>query len=179
MKLLYCNFSNNQRIPVLIDNHSGIPIFLPFTYTIIILKGKSLRTKVIHLSAIRLLYKYFDSIGIQFDELNRRNNIKEISDKIDGFCSWLYSREFHNNLKQTPISNSLFDINIRAIRAFLEWCLLRSKCTSNELRILKNKLTVNLIHNPSQKKDYGNYISNGRDKRLKITKKPTKWAFCI
>lgn len=157
MKLLYCNFSNNQRIPILVDKHSGIPIFLPYAYTLIILKGKSLRTKVIQLSAIRLLYQYFESIGIQFDELTRQNNTKEISDKIDGFCSWLYSRGFKNNQNQAPISNSLFDINIRAIRAFLEWCLLRSKCTSNELRILKNKLTVNLIHNPSQKKIINRY----------------------
>lgn len=154
MKLLYCNFSNNQRIPILVDKYSGIPIYLPYTYTLIILKGKAIRTKAIQLYAIRLLYQYFDSLGIQFDELIRKNNIIEINDKIDGFCSWLYSRDYQNYSINKPISNSLFDINIRAVRAFLEWCLLRSNCSSNELRILKNKLTVNLIHNPSQKKNY-------------------------
>ena len=58
MKLIYSNFSRNKTLPILLNNTTSLPEYLPFLYTIVNLRGQSLNTKIKHLLAIKILYSY-------------------------------------------------------------------------------------------------------------------------
>ena len=58
MKLIYSNFSRNQTLPILINDKTNLPEYLPLVYTIVNLRGQSFNTKIKHLLAIKILYSY-------------------------------------------------------------------------------------------------------------------------
>jgi hypothetical protein len=55
MKLIYSNFSNNQRFPILINQKTNLPEYLPLLFTLLILRGQSFNTKLNDLAAINIL----------------------------------------------------------------------------------------------------------------------------
>jgi site-specific recombinase XerD len=151
MKLIYSNFSRNQTIPILINDKTSLPEYLPFLYSIVNLRGQSLNTKIKHLQAIKILYRY---LSLKKIDLNRIDDVNSIIDQIDGLCTWIYNREYLSVKKSFEVSNAHFDIQVRSIRKFLEWYFIRSKCSDNQRRIIIAKLSINLIHNPPKIREY-------------------------
>ena len=166
MKLIYSNFSRNQTLPILINDKTNLPEYLPLVYTIVNLRGQSFNTKIKHLLSIKILYSY---LSLKKIDLNRIDDVNFIIDQIDGLCTWIYNREYLSVKKRFEVSNAHFDIQLRSIRRFLEWYFIRTKCTDNQRRIIIAKLSINLIHNPPKIREYKVLSSDELERIRNIT----------
>lgn len=74
MSVKVCRLSNNVKLPV-IFNTEGLPYFLTFTYTLLSLRGKAFKTKQRYLTAIAMIYDFFESKEINIENvlINRQH----------------------------------------------------------------------------------------------------------
>ena len=155
MKIIHCKFSSG-KYPVLVRADSSIPFFLPLTYTILSLKGKSYRTIINQITSIKILYLYFIEKEIDFEESILKGDFNTIVNKIPNLCAWIYNKDYKQISKRDilPISNQQFDIYITCIKSFLKWNAVRYRCKIDIIRIIEDSLSSYLIHNPSKTKSY-------------------------
>src|ERR1017187_8824181 len=146
MRIIQVKFSNHTKLPVLVRDNSAIPVFLPLLYTILRLGPKSLKTKINIINAIKHLYKFCNENAVNIDELIINSDFDPVIDKMDLFSMWLYNRRYLEETDLSPISNQMFDINIRAVRDYLKWAANRYSKSPDISRIIDGKLTSHLVH---------------------------------
>lgn len=155
MKILKCQFSDGAIIPVLLYSNNSCPVFLPLTYTILSLRGKSYQTCYISIVSIKLLYEFFDSLGLNFEELAIAGEFQPIFDKLDSVIHFLYVGQ--QDVKPTT-SNPLFDTYLRGLKFFFKWLIARYSKESNQnlLSLIDEKFTSSSLHLPSFASEYKN-----------------------
>lgn len=147
MKIQKCHFSNGSIAAVLVYPDTNCPVFLPLTYYVLFLVGKSYSTSYKTSTAIKELYEFFSGQYISFEEQAISGEFQQIIDKLDSFISFLYS----GSKKDGPVSNQQFDFFLRSIKDFLKWLISRyNRETSSGLHsLIEQKFSSRLVHHKS------------------------------
>ncbi|WP_028978175.1 tyrosine-type recombinase/integrase [Sporocytophaga myxococcoides] len=154
MNIIYCKFSNGLRFPILKRVPENIPYILPFTFSIICLKGKSNKTIINTVSSIKIFYQFFAELNIDIEEEILNGNFAPITEEIKNFCSWVYLGKYKSNKSNLPISNQSNDSHLAAIKLFLRWCTIRYKCDKDIRFSIDENLAINYIHQSPKLRSY-------------------------
>src|ERR1700743_1601344 len=100
MRILKCHFSNGAATAVLVHSETSCPIFLPLTYTVLFLQGKSYQTSYKTTLSIKLLYEFFALIGVNFEEQAISGQFQPIFKNLDSLIHRLRT----NPQNTSPIS---------------------------------------------------------------------------
>jgi len=139
MRILKCHFSNGSVAAVLVHSETWCPVFLPLVYTVLFLQGKSYQTSYKTALSIKLLYEFFGSVGVNFEEQVISGQFQPIFKNLDSLIHFLHT----GPQKSTPISNQQFDFYLRSLKSFLKWLITRYNRETNPyfLSVIEEKFT--------------------------------------
>jgi hypothetical protein len=152
MRIFKCHFSNGAITAVLVHSETSCPVFLPLAYTVLFLQGKSYQTSYKTALSIKLLYEFFTSVGINFEEQVISGEFQPIFKNLDSLIHSIHADPKGAN----PISNQQFDFCLRSLKSFLKWLITRYNREPNPyfLSVIEEKFTSALIHCPSPPSEF-------------------------
>ena len=121
MRIISVQFKNNIQVPVLIIDL--IPCYLSLKYYTLKLKSKSYKTQYSHLTSIKALFEFYQSLDLDFEKeivINRNYNI--INDYSESLISWL-NNKFLIKQSGNRYSPLTFNNHLSRIRDFLGWLI--------------------------------------------------------
>jgi len=152
MRILKCHFSNGSVAAVLIHSETSCPVFLPLVHTVLFLQGKSYQTSYKTALSIKLLYEFFASIGVNFEEQAISGQFQPIFKNLDSLIHRLRT----NPQNTSPVSYQEFDFYLRSFKSFLKWLVTRYNKDPNPyfITVIEERFTSSLLHLPSPPSEF-------------------------